>query len=295
MSAQPFADSPLFLNAVVPLNDSLELRTALYSKRNLDLLLTGRPAAITFSRPGVLDAERLLGGYLRNDALFRRITPTKRTSQWRCYANKPGERRFEFKELVDDRALLKKAATLVKQAPRAHVEVPICALVPNIQWTSRHDETIRGILSDVIAHSLTSQGADGDDVTDRTALIRIRRKMLHEAGSYSSEELAAAAQSTTTNPSQFAADLRKTGELFGVRFGREWRYPKFQFDSARHIIPDMKLVLKALSPDEQGWDRLQWFLEPHEALAGHAPLKVWKKDRRKVVVAANTERWDGRD
>lgn len=318
MTPHRLADNSLFLNVLVPLNHSLELRTALYSKRNLDLLLTGRPAAITFSPPGVLNAERLLGGYLMNDALFRRITPTKRIRLWRCYFHKPGEWQFEFKELVDDRALLEKAAALIKQASHIRAYAPICALVPNIQWTSDHDARIRVILDEVITHSLTrgsnvipevksvplalteladaSETTDSEnDATDREILIRVRRKMLEEVGSYSSEDLAAAAESTTSNPSQFAADQRRTGELFGVRFGQQWRYPKFQFDAARHILPEMKLVLRALSPDAQGWDRLQWFLEPHEALGGQTPIKIWKRDRHKVVEAANTERWDARD
>jgi hypothetical protein len=307
---------PFFLNALIPLHRSLELRTTPYSKRNLDMLLTGRPVAITFSRTGVLNAERLLGGYLKNDAVFHRITPSRRISQWRCYSHKPGEWPFQFKELVDDRTVLKKAAALVKKFSHDSASTPICALVPNVQWASQHDARIRSILWEVIVHSLISDRnatltvkdvplapaefvdvwtSRDDDVTDRKALIRMRRKMLEEVGSYSSEDLAGAAESITTNPSQFAADRRRRGELFGVRFGREWRYPKFQFDSARHIIREMTSVLKALSPDEQGWDRLQWFLEPHEALGGHPPLKVWKKDRHKVVEAANTERWDGRD
>jgi hypothetical protein len=134
-----------------------------------------------------------------------------------------------------------------------------------------------------------------DDATDREALIRVRRDMLGKVGWYSSEDLAAAAESTTNNPSQFAADQRSTGELFGVPFGKEWCYPKFQFDSRRHTIPEMKPVLEALSPDEQGWDLLQWFLEPHETLRGRTPLEVWKTNRGKVVEAARTERWDGRD
>jgi hypothetical protein len=57
----------------------------------------------------------------------------------------------------------------------------------------------------------------------------------------------------------------------------------------------MKSVLAALTPDQQGWDRLQWFLEPHESLRGRTPIEVWKTDRNKVIEAANTERWDGRD
>ena len=146
-----------------------------------------------------------------------------------------------------------------------------------------------------ISRAASSVAHNEDDSTHREALIRVRRQMLDKVGSYSSEDLAAAAESITSNPSQFAADQRGMGAFFGVRFGREWRYPKFQFDARRHTIPEMKPVLRALFPDEQGWDRLQWFLQPNETLRGRTPLDVWGANRQEVVEAANTERWDGRD
>jgi hypothetical protein len=82
--------------------------------------------------------------------------------------------------------------------------------------------------------------------------------MLGRVGSYSSEDLASAVASTTRNASQFAADQRSAGKLFGVRLGQAWHYPKFQFDAERNTLPEMKSVLAALAPDQQGWDRLQW-------------------------------------
>jgi len=48
-------------------------------------------------------------------------------------------------------------------------------------------------------------------------------------------------------------------------------YRQFQFDRSRkpiEIFPEVKPLLEALSPDESGWDRLQWTLQPHEGLSG---------------------------
>jgi hypothetical protein len=81
--------------------------------------------------------------------------------------------------------------------------------------------------------------------------------------------------------------------LFGVRFGQAWHYPKFQFDPDLRPYPEIKTILSAL-PDDQGWDRIQWFLERHEKLQGCTPLEVWTTDRNKVVEAANMERWTAR-
>ena len=306
----------VFLNALVASNKSMEVRTRVFSKSNLDSLLSEHPAAITFSRSGVLDAERLLAVYMKNHALFRPIIQSRHTNQWRCYAQRADEKRFDLKVVVDNRALLKKVVQLLKRVAKSSANAPICALVPALEWTSQHDREICSVFCDAIVTTgavtlaieakssprvkadpitLPEVRRDENDVDDREALIRTRRQMLDRVGSFSSEDLAAAAKSMTSNPSQFAADQRGTGELFGVRFGREWRYPKFQFDAKRRAFPEMKPVLRALSPDEQGWDRLQWFLEPHEILRGRTPLEVWKTHRQKVVEAANTERWDGRD
>ena len=61
--------------------------------------------------------------------------------------------------------------------------------------------------------------------SDREELMRIRRDLLEQSGgTFSSEDLAIAAQSTTTNSSQLDADQRGSGKLFGVRWGREWRF-----------------------------------------------------------------------
>jgi hypothetical protein len=332
VTARLYVDTNLYLSALVLTNNSMEVRTRVFSRSNLDSLLAEWPAAITCSRAGVLDADRFLGVYMKNRALFRPFLRSRRVDQWRCYAQSADWTHFELTELLDNRALIEKAVKLFKQYRRASIEAPICALLPDVNWTKQREKRIGTVLSEVIvSHPDTDHVAgladlvayagapvkkvrieakilptrsvpasevprlDGDNATDREALIRVRREMLDKVGWYSSEELASAAESTTSNPSQFAADQRATGSIFGVRFGKEWRYPKFQFDSERHTLPEMKPVLQALSPDEQGWDRLQWFLEPHEKLRGRVPLDVWRRDRKKVIEAANTERWDGRD
>jgi hypothetical protein len=97
------------------------------------------------------------------------------------------------------------------------------------------------------------------------------------------------------NASQFAADQRSRRAIFGIRFGQQWLYPSFQFDKKRHIRPEMREILSALSPDKQGWDRLQWFLEPHERLGGRTPLEVWANDPQDVLKAAQSEHWNARD
>lgn len=111
-------------------------------------------------------------------------------------------------------------------------------------------------------------------------LIRARRRMLDKVGAV---------------PSTDALDARReAGDVFAVRDGDRWLYPRFQLDADGGPIAEMKAVLAAL-PDDAGWDRLQWFLTPHETLEGRTPLEVWRDYRWSVMRAAATERWTGRD
>jgi len=70
-------------------------------------------------------------------------------------------------------------------------------------------------------------------------------------------------------------------------------FPAFQFADDGHPYPELKVILQRL-PDRQGWDRLQWFLSPHESLAGAPPVEVWHQDRRRVVEASRSEHWEER-
>jgi hypothetical protein len=81
------------------------------------------------------------------------------------------------------------------------------------------------------------------DIDNRHALKAARQEMLNSVGTFTSEEIASALDSTSSNASQYAADQRTAGKIFGVRFGREWHYAKFQFDRSQEpieIFPEVK-------------------------------------------------------
>jgi hypothetical protein len=311
MALQAIADDRVFLSAIVEHEHSPQVRTAVLTPKNFDSALDERPAAITLAPLGVLSGDLLLGAVVDKPELFKPLMrhPSK-VVRWRCYARKPGAQQFELTELMDAHSLHRKVVQLLKRVTQASTDMPACALLPDFDWTPARDRKLRSVLALVFAHSAvgravptdadpvddpTSRTHDDDEALDRGKLVRIRKQMLDKIGSYSSEEIAAGAESTTSNASQYAADQRNAGKIFGVRFGQTWHYPKFQFDSKRRPYAEMRDVVTALSPDDQGWDRIQWFLEPHKMLHGKTPLQVWNTDRKKIVAAANTERWNGRD
>ncbi|MEJ0034891.1 MAG: hypothetical protein WDO68_02185 [Gammaproteobacteria bacterium] len=311
MALQAIAGDRVFLSAIVEHEHSPQVRTAVLTAKSFDSLLDERPAAITLGPRGVLSGDLLLGVVVDKPELFKPLMrhPSK-VVRWRCYALKPGEQQFELTELMDAHSLHRKVVQLLKRVAQASTEMHACALLPDFDWTPARDRKMRSVLTQMLAHSAagrtvtmdadpiaapTSRTNADEEALDREKLVRIRKQMLDKVGSYSSEEIAAGAESTTSNASQYAADQRNAGKIFGVRFGQTWHYPKFQFDSRRRPYAEMRDIVTALSPDDLGWDRIQWFLEPHKMLHGKTPLQVWSTDRKKIVEAANTERWNGRD
>lgn len=134
------------------------------------------------------------------------------------------------------------------------------------------------------------------EARNREALLKVRREMLDRVKYLMSEDLASKVESTARNASQVGNDLRKAGKLFGVRFGREWYYPAFQLGPDGKPYAELSEILTHLSPDERGWDRLQWFLEPNPILGGRVPVEAFEKgDREAVLEVARQEVWQGRD
>ncbi len=127
----------------------------------------------------------------------------------------------------------------------------------------------------------------------RRAVLAHRRALLAEIPTYSATEIGAACDSSNSNLSQRAAELRIAHRLFGLRSGWTRRYPTFQFGADLKVFPEMRQVLLNL-PDEQGWERLQWFMTPRDELNGKTPLEAWPLHRQPIVKIAKLESWRAR-
>ena len=286
------AEPTYLVSAIVERKHSPELRTAVYSQTRLSAMLEDNPAAISLARAGVGSGERLLELFEADgDRIFRSLLEKHRRSDpWLLFTEHAGRISLE-QTLQEDEVSDSVRDTMERSA------VPYIVLIRQVEALKARFQAVLDAVSRTIESGVSPAAAVLPvDESDREAMIRSRKQMLQQAGgTYNSEELATAAESVTTNASQLAADQRNSGRIFGVRLGREWHYPKFQFDAELRAFAELKPILTALTPDVQGWDRLQWFLQPHETLSGRTPLQMWNIDRRKVIEAANTERWNGRD
>ena len=292
------SDVPYYVSAILGRDrSSLEVRTKVFSPAALRALLHGNPAAITFGPKGAWGLESLLEAFWKRQSLH--IDPTgARPHGWRAYERHRDEPKPHRVRSLDSNALEHQLVTMNfdQMSEAAFVSE---AILEDGELLS----VIDSVISDAIAPpsprgSRSPRRSTHQEIDNRQALIAARQEMLKTVGTFTSEQIAAALDSTSSNASQYAADQRTAGKIFGVRLGREWHYPTFQFDRSQKpigIFAEVKPLLEALSPDERGWDRLQWFLASHEGLGGRTPIEMWKKDRAAVVAAASTERWNGRD
>jgi hypothetical protein len=130
--------------------------------------------------------------------------------------------------------------------------------------------------------SRTPSRADRDDVGE---LIGVRRRLRERVPMLDSEQWAKW-RGVTTNPSATLAKYREQGRLFSVREGRNYLYPRFQFDQDAAPLEAVADVLKVVPEDARGWPLLSWFEAPSTLLGGRTPSDVVAKDPAAVRAAA---------
>lgn len=286
-----------YLNAVIERGHSFQVITEEYSRDAMkELLVSHAPEAITLAPAGALDASVLLNAARTAFERWHGVRESHPSHHWKCYLRKRSETNLRFcGELQDERKLLQKCEELSRDRDSIVLFVAANRVFEESRLMSAlSSQEPQKVFYYPGYESLSDSHLGTSGTSERELLRDARRQLLRQVPSFTSEELASGGGSISDNPSQYALDLRSRGKVFGVRFGRTWHYPRFQFDAQRRAVPEMKVILDALSPDPQGWDRLQWFVTPHEKLTGQTPLSMWATDRQKVIDAARLEQWHGR-
>jgi hypothetical protein len=110
---------------------------------------------------------------------------------------------------------------------------------------------------------------------------RSRQRVLEEEA-LSSSEVSTLLGSESTNARQYAMELRKRGELLGVKVRSRHLYPAFQFDVAHRRVYDVvKEVSRILGADRDPWGVLSWWVSPNARIAGRRAPKELLADARK--------------
>ncbi len=99
------------------------------------------------------------------------------------------------------------------------------------------------------------------------------------------ESITAAEAAELTGRSRQALErLRRQGRLLALRKGKQWRYPRWQFDgdAPGGVLPGMEEVLRTLDLSPLG--TAFWLLEPYEQLGGSPPIKLLRAHRTEPVL-----------
>ena len=128
-------------------------------------------------------------------------------------------------------------------------------------------------------------------VKERMARLKTIRKMLEEGEWLTAEQLNALQPSPPAQKSHPASDWKRRGRIFGVPYGGQEYFARYQFDEAYQPLPVIKEILRAFGEVSDSWKIAAWFHFPNGWLA--QPGTVGKPmapkdalDRRDVVLAA---------
>ena len=285
------SNDTVLVSAMIPgsADADFEVRTRTLSRQNFEVLIQSDATAIAVG-PGQTFVPARLFAFLKQRMGSHKNPNPAGGQHWTLYKCLPGHRDLQVKTFSVDVLWNLAVHELESQAENT------CMVLVPAQLATTQKAEIESLFFEALAEPTKSEESPRAKAAgQREAILKERQNLLKQVGTLSSEDIARGGGSTSANASQFAADQRNRGAIFGVRFGQQWLYPSFQFDGAHRIRPEMRDIVSALSPDELGWDRLQWFLEPHQRLTGRTPLEVWAEDPKQVLQAAQSEHWNGRD
>lgn len=110
---------------------------------------------------------------------------------------------------------------------------------------------------------------------DTESLREQARVRLFELPTFDATEVSELLGSRSRNQRQYAATLRRRGELLALRRSNRYLYPRFQFDRAgRRVHPEVAEVGKLLGAATDPWGVASFWVSPHPRLAGRAPMDL---------------------
>lgn len=133
--------------------------------------------------------------------------------------------------------------------------------------------------------SISLGSPSGTDRGDVGELIGLRKRLRETVPMVDSEQWGKW-RGVTTNPSATLAKYREQGRLFSVREGRNYLYPRFQFDRDAAPLDAVANVLEVVPEDARGWPLLSWFEAPSTLLGGRKPTEILTKEPAAVRAAA---------
>ena len=138
-----------------------------------------------------------------------------------------------------------------------------------------------------------SSHADWDGGAFQRAVHHRDRLIVNEAW-LSSDEIAIGTSGAELNAcaNQDSHQLRQTGQVLGVRHGRQRLHPACQFHTVGGQLvplPMLRHLLELLPKDESGWTQAFWIFQPTGRLQGTRPADVLATRHEDVLLAAKKD------
>lgn len=159
------------------------------------------------------------------------------------------------------------------------------------QWLEADQAAKPGSLADWLEGN-----GDAGDLARQSALERLMREqqnILETVPMLNATKLARLRGSRAHTHRALAKRLRDSGELLGVKVGREFLYPEFQFDprsgQLRAQMAEILVLLRCGEADTDGWRAMHWFYARTGTLSGERPYEVFTINPDRVLLAAREE------
>jgi hypothetical protein len=104
-------------------------------------------------------------------------------------------------------------------------------------------------------------------VKERIARLDTIRKMLEEGEWLTAEQLNALQPNPPAQKSQPASDWKRRGRIFGVSYGGQDYFARYQFDDAYQPLSIIKDILRAFGEVADSWRIAAWFHFPNGWIA----------------------------
>ena len=142
--------------------------------------------------------------------------------------------------------------------------------------------------------TLSHLGQDGCEADALRNALRRRDYLISHELRLSSKEVALSVWGDTEHspPHRCASDLRRSGQIFGVRHSGRRLHAACHFTERDGRLIPLEVVaalLRVLPSDDSGWTQAFWIFQPHGRLARSRPADMLESHPSDVLEAAEKE------
>lgn len=160
-------------------------------------------------------------------------------------------------------------------------------LGPDVTVTVRAPSSrdLAGALEAALKAALTLDNVKGAHIAEQQHVSRrakwndkeveFRKKMISRLDTIKSTDVGKILYPTSKETRSSVSKRRENGELIGLKTGRDYHYPRFQFDEKQHRIHEVVAYANTtMGADTDPWGVADWWETPSAVLNEQTPLEA---------------------